>query len=257
MLKYFFLILTLVRVACHSLEIQDIPEKDREKLEKFFKLLITKTSLGYTLCGDKPCSIESCPNLSKIPSRYAVNIFFKYHGYATLVQGVETWNRYAHHFPSTRFVFRYVPTYNTLVLINKNAAKRVIEENIDLFQKLTNSSKSAKEFLCEVCFPADVNKDYLIKRNITLLGILLGYGRNNAMAFEHKCYFLNLKRFELDNSYQPLCSILNPGFVCIENGTNDKENEKIKRTLRQAKQSIRATFRSEDYFETFMRILKD
>ncbi len=243
-------------MTCHSLEIQDIPEKDREKLERFFKFLITRTSLGYTLCGDKPCSIESAPNLSKIPSRYAVNIFFKYHGYATLAQGIEVWNRYAHHFPSTCFVFRYVPACNTLILINKNAARVVIEENLDLFQKLTSSSKSAEEFLSEVCFPSDVNKDYLIKRNITLLGILLGYGRNNAMAFEHKCYFLNLKKFELDNSYQPLGSILNPGFVCIENGTNDKENEKIKRILRQAKQNTKATFRSGHYFEAFVKILK-
>lgn len=257
MFKYFLLILALVRVTCHSLEIQDIPEKDREKLERFFKLLITRTSLGYTLCGDKPCSIESAPSLSKIPSRYAVNIFFKYHGYATLVQGIEAWNRYGHYFPSTRFVFRYVPAYNTLVLINKNAARRAIEENIDLFQKLTSSSKSADEYLDEVCFPFDENKDYLIKRNITLLGILLGYGRNNAMAFEHKCYFLNLKRFELDDSYQPLGSILNPGFVCIENGQNDKENEKIKITLRKAKQKIKPTFISGRYFETFVRILKD
>ncbi|WP_228840682.1 hypothetical protein [Candidatus Protochlamydia phocaeensis] len=208
--------------------------------------------MGYTLCGDKPCSIEAYPKLSRMPSRYSVKIFFKYYGYSTLIQGWDIWSKYAKYFPSRNFVFRHVPEYNTLVLINKKATRKIIEENLDLFQRYAKRNIVVDEVLQEICSPKDKNKDYLIKQHITLLGILLGYGRNNALAFTQKSYIQNLKKFDIDNSHQSLNLILNPGFVSIQNGTNEEENERIRQIFQQAKQNIKINFQKDSYLETFI-----
>lgn len=254
MYKLCFLAFLILVRTCYSYEIQNIPFEDKQTLDQFFNFIINRTSLGYTLCGEKPCSVETYPNLSRLPVRHAAKIFFKYPAYSTLVQGWKVWSQYAQYFPSKKFVFRHVPEYNTVILINKDAALIVIKENLDLFQKYTKLTLSADDFLQEVCLPKDKNKDYLIKYNTALLGILLGYGRNNSLAFTQKSYVQNLKKFEIDNSHQPLNLILNPGFASIQNGTNERENNKIKNTLQHAKRNIKESFQSKHYFETFIQI---
>jgi len=126
--KFFFLALVILMRACYAYEIQDVSQENRQRLDQFFKFLITRTSFGYTLCGEKPCAIETYPMLSKTLSRYAVKIFFKYPGYSNLIQGWEVWSKYAKYFTSKNFVFRYVSEYQTFVLINKRATRKVIEE---------------------------------------------------------------------------------------------------------------------------------
>jgi len=88
-----------------------------------------------------------------------------------------------------------------------------------------------------------------------LLGILLGYGRNNALAFTQKSYVQSLEKFELDNSYQLLNLILNPGFVSIQNGTNEEENNQVRKVLQQAKKNIKKHFLMDCYFETFIQCI--
>ncbi|WP_052354762.1 hypothetical protein [Candidatus Protochlamydia sp. R18] len=79
-----------------------------------------------------------------------------------------------------------------------------------MFQKHSNSNQNAAEFLKEVCCPKD--RDYMIRYNITLLGILLGYGRNNSIAFSKRGYLQKLEGFQLYNANQSLNAFVNPGF---------------------------------------------
>ncbi len=186
-----------------------------------FNTFLNLSIIGYSLCGDKPASIETFPALAKIPLQYAVKIFAKHSAYSIVWNGIETWQSYSHLFPSKNFVFRFVPAYSTIVLINKRAALKVIEDNLDLFQKYSNSKQTAAEFLEEVCCPKD--KDYMIRYNTALLGILLGYGRNNSLAFAKRSYVQKLERFKLYNTNDSLNVFMNPGFFIINNGTNEEE----------------------------------
>jgi hypothetical protein len=249
--KTIFLLYILVPfLAWSHPNIEKIPAKDREILETFFDYLIHNSIIGYSLCGDKPASIETLPILSKIPIQYAVKIFAKKQGYSILQNGIKTWSEYSYLFPSKNFVFRFVSEYNTIVLINKKEALRVIEENLDLFQKYTHSKQISTEFLKEVCYPKD--RDYLIQYNRALLGILLGFGRNNSLAFTKRNYLQKLENFKLYNTNDSLNSVMNPGFLVVANGTNEEENDKIREICRRAKQKIGASFRKGFYFETFV-----
>lgn len=254
MLKYLFLCFAVLIpfLGWSHPNLEKIPLDEKEKLEKFFDFLMHHSIIGYSLCGEKPVSIDTFPTLTKIPFQYAIKIFVKHPGYSILWNGIKTWQSYSHLFPSDLFVIRYIPDYNTIVLINKRATLNVIEANLDLFQKYSNSKQTALEFLEEVCFPKD--KEYMIRYNITLLGILLGYGRNNSLAFSKRNYVQKLEPFELYETNNSLNSFMNPGFIMINNGTNENENEEIRQTFRRAKKNLESSFQNKNYLETFIQL---
>lgn len=255
MLKYLFLLLIVFFpfLGWSHPNLEKVPLEDRQKLEKFFDYLMHNSIIGYSLCGEKPASIETFPSLSKIPSQYAVKIFTKHPGYSIVWNGIETWQRYSHLFPSNNFVFRFVPAYSTIVLINRRAALKVIEENLDLFQKYSYTDQTAAEFLEEICWPKD--KDYMIRYNTVLLGILLGYGRHNSLAFAKRSYIQKLESFKLYNANDSLNTFMNPGFFIINNGTNKKENEAIRETLHLATRNMETSFRKGHYLKSFIDLL--
>jgi hypothetical protein len=208
--------------------------------------------MGYSLCGEKPVSIETFPSLSRIPTKSAIEIFTKYPGYSIVWNGLDAWLRNCHLFPSNNFTFRYIPEYNTIAIINKRATKKIIKKNLDLFHKCSNPDQTANDFLKEVCNPLE--REYLILFNTKLLGILLGYGRNNSIAFSSKSYFLKLEGFKLYDANNDLSEFMNPGFFVINNGMNEVENNDVKRILRKAKNNVQRSFKKGKYFETFVNL---
>jgi hypothetical protein len=235
--------------------IDKIPLEDRQKLEQFFGYLIHCSAMGYTLCGEKPVAIEFVQFASEMPVRYCM-IFLDGCYFWHILNGWETWVRYSHLFPSENFVFRYIQETKTIVLINKKATIKVIGENIDLFQKFTSSKHTKKEFLDEVCYPKD--KDYINFHYGTLLGILLGYGRNNAIAFSNKIYIQKLDSFlPKENFLYGLSAFFPPGFAIINNGTNEKENNKLRKMYKIAEANMVENFKEGSYLDNFIKIYCD
>ena len=136
--------------CCAHQNIDKIPLEDRLELELFFDYLMHNSMIGYTLCGDKPVSIESFPKLSKTPPRFAVNIFIKHPGYFILWKGWQTWERYSHLFPSDNFVLRFNQSTNTLVIVNKKCTRKIVEENIDLFRNHSDAPITSEMILEEI-----------------------------------------------------------------------------------------------------------
>jgi hypothetical protein len=255
MYKLIFCISMFFIKYSYAFEVTDISIQDRQILERFFKFIITKSDLAYTLCGDKPCAIESCPLLCKVPCIYSTKIFFEYPPYFILIRGWKTWSKYASYFPSKKFVFRFVPQHNILILINKEKTKEVISNNLDLFNKYSAVQLTSNDFLEKICYPANIADDYLIKYNTVLLGILLGYGRNNSLSFSQNSYIQQLEKFNFDHSCQILNKIKSPRFISIQNGTNEEENNKIKSILQEARKNIVTQFKTQNYLENFIKIL--
>lgn len=230
-----------------------IPPKDKFELELFFDYLMHNSMIGYTLCGDKPVSIESFPSLSKMPPQNAVNVFVKHPGYFILWKGWLTWERYSHLFPSDNIVIRFISSTNTMVIINKKRARIAIEENLDLFRRSVGADHTTEEILEEICRPN--KEDYLIGKNCILLGILLGYGRNNAVAFGNKSYIQRLEFFNPYNAAEAFDPFLNPGLMVIRNGTNERENARIRSVFNKAKKNIQSEFKDGKYLDKVVEIL--
>ena len=187
--KMFKYLLVLFSFCCMSVdghpELCKIPIDDYRVLEKFFDYLIHYTTIGYTLCGEKPVAIETLPSLAKIPPNYSVKILAEYEGYSILWKGLETWNQYSDRFPSEEFAFIFVEDFNTIVFLNKKNTIDIVEQNLELFQKKLGAKFTSNDILLHIC--DDSRKQYIITSDQILLGILLGYGTNNSRAFSNKC----------------------------------------------------------------------
>jgi hypothetical protein len=255
MIKFFLCFLILQARLLHGMpSVQDFTHDDLKKMESFFDYLIHNSAIGYSLCGEKPVSIETFPRISKIPLRYAIKIFINHPGYSIEWNGWNVWQTYAHFFSSKKFALRFIPECDTLVLVNKRSAKKVIEENLDLFHILVDPQKTAEEFLDELCAPKII--DYMGCHNTIILGILLGYGRNNAIAFKN-CYMQKLEPLDGEPWNRYLDPFLKPGCMVINDGSNEKENAHIRQTLKLARQSLQAFFKKGHCFETFIKLFTD
>lgn len=254
MLKYFLLFLFLIaslQLQAKNEMLDQIPKEDRQVLELFFKYIIHHSPLGYSLCGQKPVSEENFTFMSSAIPPFGAYIFFECYAYSILWKGWECWQRYAHLFPSKNFVLRFVPHYKTLYLVNKRAAKKAIEENLDLFHKFFDASLSSDEILKNICNPKE--KEYLMKNHI-LLGILYGFGRNNAIGFLGRKHVEKLGNFIPHPHNIYIQGFLDPNFFIINDGTNSVENAQVRRMFGNAKKKMISQFKLENNFETFIKL---
>jgi hypothetical protein len=155
--------------------------KDKEELLFFFEEIIINDAFGYTLTGDKPMSFTTYSTNSKDILRDPSCAF--------LTQGEALWKQYSALFPSKNFVFKFqtFPTDDNhqIFLINRKAVIAVVEKNLDLFRQILGNTTTPDKLLEEL-ESNDRKIQEVLKHHEGLFGILLGFGRNNAMAFQKR-----------------------------------------------------------------------
>jgi len=171
--------------------LQSLPERDIKDLDSFFQLLCREYDFAYTLFGEKPMSMAYYSSHLSSFSVYHPAVFL------TLEKGWDLWKNYSTLFPSKEFVLKKCKDKDTLAifLINKKYVLNTISENQIKFEEILNQKIEPQEFLQQLC---DSEQDVmtLLNDNSELLGILLGYGKTNAMLFKRKaniCRHLNAK----------------------------------------------------------------
>lgn len=249
MIRLFVITLAIIFELHSSVSPADIPQEDVERLELFFENLIKYSTLGYSLCGDKPVSIEHVPDLNHAPIIMASKGYFKYSWYSIIGLGWECWMKHADKFPSFNYCLRTSDDHHAIILINKRASLKVIAENIDLFHSLLNSHKSPEELLDELCQPKTMD---VLHSHQALEGILFGYGRNNAVAFTNRGNCQILKSFNLGSLYPGLSDHFGPGFRILSDQSNFEENARLRKSYENTKQKIRSSFHHKKYFEQFL-----
>lgn len=164
--------------------LSQISKDDEKNLDNFFGYLVTRTTFGYTICGEKPISIECLPcslNNQEFP---LIHLSLNSYRDLLLKQGWKTVKKYQSLLENDLFVLREVKKRNILVIINKKNCLRTIADNLNLFHSILKSDLTAQGYLDQVCHPFE-GEDILDKSEI-LLGVLLGYGRNNAIAYDYR-----------------------------------------------------------------------
>ncbi len=156
------------------------PEEKRN-LETLFRNLFLDKQFGYTLLGDKPASVTGhfkvIPPGNMHPMAYTFN------------QEWETWEKQKLAFDHYLLLQRPHPKVKDLrsiTFINKRAFLEVVRENIDLFQERLGALVSAEGLLEEIEH-SSLDLKAILYEDEALYGIVLGYGRHNALLF--KRYF--------------------------------------------------------------------
>lgn len=161
---------------------------DYENLKAFFEILVRDSEFAYTLFGNKPCSIA----------------FFQTHhdhfdtpsSITSFLMGTafETWSKCQHRFRSKNFIIKKIfnNNYYSLLIINKKVLLKLFKLNLETIKAKLQIQLSPLELMEK--FISDDNFLQTFIAHQDLLGLILGYGKNNSTLFERRA---------------ELCSILN------------------------------------------------
>jgi len=157
----------------------------RTTLVRFLNTLIESFS-GYVLHGDKPLCIEAYPLSYESGAVSGVNK--ESH---TLINGVHLWQSLNLPLENKQYLFLIFDIedygYCHLICINRKAFLHAVNENLSLFRYVLGPTLTAEGLLNELI--AKKEQFYkILKEDNVLLGILLGYGKQNALLVSREEY---------------------------------------------------------------------
>ncbi|MES2344394.1 MAG: hypothetical protein V4494_00445 [Chlamydiota bacterium] len=165
-------------------KLNQIPLEDKIEIENLFRTLVFEDSFSFTLFGDKPISWESRYHFNSQKSKKPRTLFRALHRSNLKVRrGWAVWQKYSSLFPSSLYVFKGFEEDDSfaIVLINKAAFLNTVAQYQEDFKRVLGGNISPLGLLdqCE-------NQEFstAIHQHEALIGILLGFGRNNSFRFE-------------------------------------------------------------------------
>lgn len=170
----------------------NLSKHDRQSLEKLFHILLDEDQFCYTLFGDKPVSLSGdyviTPYQETLSGRPSGDIFWRKWA---------IWKKFQENLSITKYIFIEEPAYNCpdgtigfIFFVNKQAFLDTVDQHIQTFRGILGQEITATKLLAEIerkhAFMAT------LKGSELLLGILLGYGENNARLFARR---VQLRKF--------------------------------------------------------------
>ncbi len=158
--------------------------KDKKRLLCFMRMLFAEDCFAYTLLGSKPVSWASYQSaLPFVNLSTFCNCFKKHHRCLRL--GWETWQKYSHLFPAVSFwaeTPKCYPGYVSILLVNEEQFNAVVNNNKKDFQEILHREiVNGFQLLKERKNRSLMNE--ILEGHQALLGIVLGYGRDNSWEF--------------------------------------------------------------------------
>lgn len=156
---------------------------DREILESFFRLMMTESEAGYVLFGEKPICFHAYP-------KHDIDIWgtTRHIENTILREGARVWKKYQSTVaPNSNYLLVVGETYwNSkdkylpVLFINKSALFKSVNDNLSLFQYILGPSINPEKILSRILDPKE-NLFSILKNNKVLIGIVLGFGAQNAL----------------------------------------------------------------------------
>jgi hypothetical protein len=165
-----------------------LPVKDKEKLLLLMQKLFAEDSFAYTVLGSKPISwITYQKHLPFANWRWFYYSFSDYN--IILGSGWDVWEKYCHLFPSAHLFAehpRVHPGSVSILIVNEDNFNEAVKNNKQDFEKvLRREIKDGSQLLIEAKNRSLMNE--VLEGHQALLGIALGYGRENSWNFFEGC----------------------------------------------------------------------
>lgn len=245
-----------------------LPVKDRDSLVGLMQKLFAEDSFAYTILGSKPISWGTYQNplpFSDWMSFY--ESFSEYH--RTLRSGWETWEKYQHLFPSAHIWAespKCYPGSTSILIVNEARFNDVVNKNKSDFQEvLCREVEDGFQLLRETKSRSLMND--ILEGHQALLGIVLGYGRDNSWKFLEGCnnrtpigwvwgeesnYFVeeSLPSDAVTDYYLYLYSC--PSF---SGDPNSEESVALKTEYRLTRQKVLNYYKGKDFLEATLSLL--
>lgn len=239
-------------------KLEVLSPEEKGDLAYFINFAITFCEYPYTLVGSKPMSIcdylqfsEDLPQILREDYERPRHRKFA----DRLERGYQVYQKYSNLFPQNNYLIsRYHASGSKgvldVALIHRKMCLDVIQKNLDEFCEVFQKKCSAEEVFEILTHPND-EYFYDIVENHRLLGILLGFGKNNAVLFEQKRYDI-LKSFTNEWPAWPRKWRL-PGFACDPKTT---ESQHLKKIYNETRKYIRWTYWNRDDLEVTLALLQ-
>jgi hypothetical protein len=195
-----------------SHKLQLIPVEEQFLLEAFFRTLISVDNGSYVLFGDKPASLmvyeDGGRELFQVLPDFELNVHFY-----PAKRGFEIWQKFQHLFPSKVYVLVRIEScfskaLSAIFLIHKDRLLATLSKYFSDFQRRFPKFQSPEELLNSMLIDPSLLQQVCNKHDL-LLGIILGYGKENAALFERK---INIEAFLSPKKFYPFRSSLNNSF---------------------------------------------
>ncbi len=165
-----------------------LPVKDRKRLAGLMQKLFAEDSFAYTILGSKPVSWATYLNpLPHYDWRRFYDSFSEHH--RTIRLGWKTWEKYQHLFPIAHFWVESLncyPGWSSILIVNEDRFNDVVNQNKRDFQEILQ-----REIVDGYTLLGEAKNrsftDDLLKGHQGLIGIVLGYGRDNSWLFLEGC----------------------------------------------------------------------
>lgn len=271
--------------------LQKMPKKDREHLDYFFRELIGWDEFGYVLLGSKPSA-----------TAVVTEKFYPFHSYQDFrhaiiprawksKKGYLTWLKYQKYFPTSRFALcyekfdKFTPGNAIMTLVNKQAFSQLVEEEKELFKQILHREITGTMLLEEAKQRPLLGE--LLQDNDTLIGLILGYGKENATLYyqrsllssdQEKIDFTRANgcgsiwtdeefeafriQFKDESWWQSYVSgshmMKNPQLITLPGffaRIGSPETEKLRKEYLQTKDAIITHYQGKDFLEETLRLL--
>ncbi|MGL4539987.1 MAG: hypothetical protein ACRCU0_03320 [Candidatus Rhabdochlamydia sp.] len=168
-----------------------LSEKENILMEALLQNMIFEDDFGYTLFGNKPVSLTAYPLNSFFDSIdfFDSNVLKK----SPIFPIVEAWSilkkNVLCHLKGNYVILKQIDNPISqhvlwIIMINKSRFLETVSEHLDLFCELLGKKITPKELLNEVTL--NQRSLWNILNNEALYGILLGYGKENSLAFKRR-----------------------------------------------------------------------
>lgn len=178
---FLLIVLDFQKECSLSRKIREIPLEDRATLEAFFHILMLEEGGAYVLFGDKPAAFTACLNSCQT-NVCSERIWRYYSENQKIINGWKIWEKYQHQFPSCHFILEckhFNDRRSEICLINKRKFKQAISDNLIHFHSVLGKQVTPASLLREY-LGGNATLFNLLKEYHALLGILLGFGTENA-----------------------------------------------------------------------------
>jgi hypothetical protein len=176
-----------------------ISSEEQLKIKDLFKEFFKISEFAYSLYGDKPMSFSETLFNDHSPQKLLEFISLKdlCEDTLTLQNFVEpskifnerwrAWKKYKDQYILKKYLLieKKIGDQIRVFFINIPAFKKIVNEHIHLFKKIINPTISAEGLIVQF-EDESTNVSDILHHNVGLLGILLGFGKHNAMLFQKR-----------------------------------------------------------------------
>ena len=232
-----------------------IEEEDRKILRPFFRMLLTQETVGYVLLGDKPAAlIGYLDHLSwkhPIDSLAGWTSYYR-KGNQREKKSWQVWKKYSSGISQKFLILEEMsascPHANDILVINCELFCKVVNENRDDFEKVLERTVTGEQLLEEAKrWPL---RSVLLKGNEALLGIILGFGKNNSWRFAKR---ENMKKFGLFPKKEDQTGKVR--LPIFRADWEDPETHQLRDRYVKCREKIQTTFLDRDPLDEVINIL--